>query len=230
LSVVRSNTLAAALAITRKDIAIEFRTRSAFFAAAVFALLAAVVFYFAWSPADVPVDVRAPGVIWVIFIFSGLLGLQRSFAVELTDRAIDGLLSSPVSRMSIFVGKMAANCLFLLGIQVVALPANILFFNVELGSWFFAFLLVLLLATLGMAAVGTLFSVMVVNTRLAELMMPMLSLPFFLPIVAMAASCTQLLMAGGTVAEIAAQLKVLVAFDLVFVSASAVVFPYTLED
>src|SRR5574337_1220396 len=81
------STLAAAWLIARKDLRIEFRTRTAFFAALVFALLAIVIFFFAWDPTAVAGIDLAPGVLWVIFTFAGLLGLQRSFSVELADRA-----------------------------------------------------------------------------------------------------------------------------------------------
>src|SRR5690606_31188874 len=101
--------------------------------------------------------VLAPGVIWVIFAFSGLLGLQRSFTVEVNDRAMDGLLGAPVSRVAIFGGKMAANSLFVLAVQCIAVPAVIIFYNLTPGVWVVALAGVLVLATIGMAAVGTLF-------------------------------------------------------------------------
>ena len=98
-----------ALLIARKDLAIEFRTRSAFLSVLVFALLGIVIFYFAWDPTAVSAVDLAPGVLWVIFTFSGLLGLHRSFGVEQEEGAIDGLLASPVSREAIFLGKAGAN-------------------------------------------------------------------------------------------------------------------------
>src|SRR5437764_8662897 len=115
--------------IARKDLAIEFRTRSAFFSAVIFALLGLVIFYFAWDPTAVSVTDLAPGVLWVIFTFSGLLGLHRSFGVESEDHAIDGLLASPNSREAIFLGKAVANLVFVASVQAIALPALALFYN-----------------------------------------------------------------------------------------------------
>src|SRR3954464_6274187 len=97
--------LGAALLVARKDLAIEFRTRTAFFSAMVFALLGLTIFYFAWDPTAVSALDLAPGVLWVIFTFSGLLGLQRSFGVEQADKAMDALLASPIERESIYLGK-----------------------------------------------------------------------------------------------------------------------------
>lgn len=222
-------TLGVALTIARKDLAIELRTRAAFLAAIVFALLAAAIFYFAWDPTAVSSLDLAPGVLWVIFTFSGLLGLNRSFAVELADRAIDGLLVAPISREAIFLGKALANLVFVAGVEVVAIPAVVLLYNVPLGRAAWAVAAIGILAAVGLVAIGTLFSAMAANTRLAELLLPMLALPFFLPVVTAAAQATALLIAGRPVAEVAGWIRLLAAFDLVFGSACTVAYPLTIE-
>ena len=222
--------LRAALLVARKDLAIEYRTRSAFFSAVVFALLAIVIFYFSWDPTAVAAMDLAPGVLWVIFTFSGLLGLHRSFGVEQQDRAMDALLAAPVDREAVFLGKALANLLFVLAVQAVAMPAVALFYNVPMTRAWLALAGIAALAAIGLVAVGTLFSAMAVNTRLAELLLPMLSLPFFVPIVMPAAQATARLLAGRPVTEAYAWLKILLAFDIVFVVACTLAFPFTIED
>ena len=216
--------------IARKDLTIEFRTRSAFFSAVVFALLAIVIFYFAWDPTGVAAIDLAPGVLWVIFIFSGLLGMHRSFGVEQPDRAIDGLIASPGSRESIFLGKAIASLVFVAAVQAIAIPAVGLFYNLPLGDIAAPLAGIAFLAAIGLVAVGTLFSAMAVNTRLAELLLPMLALPFFVPIVLPAAQATAKLMSGRPVGDAFAWLKLLVAFDIVFVVACTLAYPFTLEE
>jgi len=217
--------------VARKDLVIEFRTRSAFLAALVFALLAVVIFRFSWDPTAVAAIDLAPGVLWVIFVFSGLLGLHRSFGVEQADRAMDGLLAAPVSREALFLGKALANLLFVAGVQGIAIPAVALFYDLPVGGGVLAgILLVAAMAAVGLVAVGTLFSAMTVNTRLAELLLPMLALPFFVPVVTPAAMATARLLAGRPVAEMAGLLKMLGAFDMIFVVACTLAFPFTLED
>ena len=216
--------------IARKDLAIEFRTRSAFFSAVVFSLLAIVIFYFAWDATAVAAIDLAPGVLWVIFTFSGLLGMHRSFGVEQPDRAIDGLLASPVARESIFLGKAIASLVFVAAIQVVAIPAVGLFYNLPLLDVAAPLAGIAFLAAVGLVAVGTLFSAMAVNTRLAELLLPMLALPFFVPIVLPAAQATAKLMSGRPVGDAVAWLKLLVAFDIVFIVACTLAYPFTLEE
>ena len=222
--------LFAAWLIARKDLSIEFRTRSAFFSAVVFALLGLVIFYYAWDPTAVTATDLAPGVLWVIFTFSGLLGLHRSFGVEAADHAIDGLLASPVSREAIFLGKAIANLIFVGAVQAIAIPALALFYNLPIGSVAGPLIAIAILAAIGLVAVGTLFSAMAVNTRLAELLLPMLALPFFVPIVIAAAQATAKLLSGRPVVEIGAWLKLLLAFDIVFVAACTLAYPFTVED
>jgi len=225
-----ADTLYGAWLIARKDLAIEFRTRSAFFSAVIFALLGLVIFYFAWDPTAVTVTDLAPGVLWVIFTFSGLLGLHRSFGVETDDHAIDGLLASPVSREAIFLGKAIANLIFVVVVQMIAIPALVLFYNLPLGHIAAPLIGIAILAAVGLVAIGTLFSAMAVNTRLAELLLPMLSLPFFVPIVIAASQSTAKLLTGRPVAEVGAWLKLLVAFDIVFVALCTLAYPFTVDD
>src|SRR5437867_10999656 len=216
--------------IARKDLAIEFRTRSAFLSAVVFSLLGLVIFYYAWDPTAVTVPDLAPGVLCVIFTFSGLLGLHRSFGVETDDHAIDGLLASPVSREAIFLGKAIANLIFVVVVQMIAIPALVLFYNLPLGHIAAPLIGIAILAAVGLVAIGTLFSAMAVNTRLAELLLPMLSLPFFVPVVMAAAQSTTQLLIDRPLAEAWPWLKILIAYDIVFLTACTLAFPYTLEE
>jgi heme exporter protein B len=223
-------TLGAAWLVARKDLAIEFRTRTAFFSALVFAVLALCIFYFAWDESIITPAQRAPGVLWVVLAFSALLGLQRSFSIEEHDRGIDALLVSPISREAIYLGKATGNLLFLCAIQVVTIPALALFYNLPVGRPLLVVTGIVLLAMIGIVAIGTLFSAMAVNTRLAELLLPMLSLPFFVPILMNAAQATTRVLAERPLSESWPWLKILIGFDIVFVVACTLAFPFTLEE
>jgi heme exporter protein B len=224
------STLAAAWIIARKDLAIEFRTRSAFMSAALLSLLAIVIFFFTWDATAVtPIDI-APGVMWVTFTFSGILGLHRSFGVEAQERAMDALLVAPVPREAIFLGKALANLVFVVGVQLVAIPAVALFYNLPIGETWLALTGVMLLASVGLVCIGTLFAGITANTRMAELLLPVLALPFFVPIVLPAAQATAQLLAGRPLSDALSWLRILLAFDLVFLYACTLAFPFTLED
>jgi len=222
--------LRAAWIVASKDLAIELRTKSAFLSVLVFALLGLVIFFFAWDPTAVPAIDLAPGVLWVTFTFAGLLGLHRSFGVEMEDRGIDALLVAPVDREAIYLGKALANTVFVGAVLVIAVPAVAIFYNLPIDRAVVALGVVALLAAIGLVAVGTLFSAMAVNTRMAELLLPMLSLPFFVPVVLTSAQASTQLLAGRPLAEALPWLKILVAFDIVFAVACTVAFPHTIEE
>jgi len=222
--------LAASWIVARKDLAIELRTRSAFLSVVMFALLGLVIFFFAWDSTAVSSLDLAPGVLWVTFTFAGLLGLHRSFGIELEDRAIDALLIAPIERESIYAGKAIANTIFVSAVLVIAVPALALFYNLPFGRSIVVLGVVAVLASIGLVAIGTLFSAMAVNTRMAELLLPMLSLPFFVPIVLSSAQASTRLLANRPFAEVLPWLKILIGFDIVFAVACTVAFPYTLEE
>lgn len=217
------------LAIASKDMLIELRSRSVILSALAFALLSITIFFFAWDPTAVASIDLAPGVLWVIFTFSGLLGLHRSFGVEQPTRAMDALLAAPVDREAIFLGKLIANLAFVLLVQAISLPAVALLYNVPMTGFVAPLIGVILLASLGLVAVGTLFSSMAVSTRLAELLLPLLALPFFVPVILPAAQATARLMGGRALSEVAGYIQILAAFDVIFLVVCTLLYPYTLE-
>ncbi len=222
--------MAVAWMIARKDLAIEYRTRSAFFASLVFSLLGVSIFYMVWDPTAVrPIDV-APGVLWTIFAFAGMLGLHRAFGLELQTRAMDGLLLAPIPREAIFLGKALANLVYVSSVLAITIPAVVLFYNLEFGSGLLILGGIGLLAALGLVTVGTLFSSMTVHTRFAELLLPMLALPFFIPVVVPAAQASAKLLVGADLATVMPWVQLLVAFDLMFGVACVLAFPFTIED
>lgn len=222
--------LAVALMIARKDLAIEYRTRSAFFSSLVFSLLGVSIFYMVWDPTSVrPIDV-APGVLWTIFAFAGMLGLHRAFALELQTRAMDGLLLAPIPREAIFLGKALANLAYVSAVLAITIPAVVLFYNLDFGSGLLILGGIGVLAAVGLVTVGTLFSSMTVHTRFAELLLPMLALPFFIPVVVPAAQASAKLLVGADLHTVMPWIQVLVAFDLMFGVACVLAFPFTIED
>lgn len=223
-------TLEVALLIARKDLAIEYRTRSAFFSSLVFSLLGVSIFYMVWDPSAVrPIDI-APGVLWTIFAFAGMLGLHRAFGLELQTRAMDGLLLAPVSREAIFLGKALSNLVYVSAVLAITIPAVVIFYNLEFGSGLLILGGIGVLAAIGLVTVGTLFSSMTVHTRFAELLLPMLALPFFIPVVVPAAQASAKLLVGADLVTVMPWVQVLVAFDLMFGVACVLAFPFTIED
>ncbi len=223
------STLRAAMVIAGKDLRVEWRERSSLMSAITFAVLSLTLFFFAWDSTTVASIDIAPGVLWVIFTFAGLLGLHRSFGVEQPTRGMDALLAAPIDREAIFLGKAIANLVFLSLVQLVTVPAMTVLYNVPIGSVIGPLAAVIFLAAIGVVTIGTLFSSMAVNTRLAELLLPLLALPFFVPIVIAAAQMTAIVLMGRPMSEAGAYLRLLVAYDVVAVGLCTLVYPSLIE-
>ncbi|MGH8699541.1 MAG: heme exporter protein CcmB, partial [Burkholderiales bacterium] len=167
--------------IARKDLRLEFRSRTAILSTLVFTVLVLVVLNFGRDPTAVaPLDL-APGVLWVTFTFAAMLALNRAFQIELENQALDGLLLAPVGAASLYWGKLIANLAFVAVVEAVGLPTFVLLFDVPVAHALLPLVGVIALATIGFVAVGTLFSAMVIRTRFAELLLPVLLLPFLVP-------------------------------------------------
>jgi len=223
-------TLRHAWIIGRKDLLLEFRSRTAILSAVVFTALVLVIFEFGRDPTAVATLDLAPSILWVTFSFAAMLGLNRAFQSELENQALDGLLLSPVSRVSLYWGKLLANLAFVAVVELVGLLLFTLFFNVPVGRILAPLLGVIALATIGFIAVGTLFSAMVIRTRFAELMLPVLLLPFLIPPLVGAVQVTAKLLAGRPLSEVGGWLRLLLAYDIVFVSLASILFPSTVTE
>lgn len=216
--------------IAAKDLRLEFRSRTAFLSSLVFTALVLAIFNFARDPTVLSGTDLAPGILWITFCFAGLLGLNRAFALERENRTLDGLLLAPVDRTALYLGKALANLVFVGTVEAVALPLFALFFNVPLLPVLGPLLAVVALATVGFVAIGTLLSAIAVNTRFAELMLPVLMLPFLVPPITAAVQMTSRVFAARPFAEVSAWLKLLIGYDIVVVLAAFLVFEYTLDE
>jgi heme exporter protein B len=199
------------MAILRKDLIRELRTREMLVSMFLFVMLALVIFHYAFGvDEDTDLTYFTGGMLWVTFIFSALLGLNRSFAQEKDEQCLDGLLLCPVDRVTIFFAKMTGNLVFLLIIQAVSVPVFTLFFIV-----------VLLLADLGICTIGTLLATISMNTRARDLLLPIVFLPLIVPVLIAAVSATTGIFADGAdLGDLAARLGFLLAFDAVFMVAA----------
>ena len=164
-------------ALARKDLVLELRARDTLPAMLLFVISTLVVFHFV-LPGDTS-DRAAAGLLWVALIFTALLGLSRAFAAEGEQGVIDGLVLAPSDRSAIWLGKALSILVFLGLAEVVALPAFALFFGAVDG----ALVAGVVLADLGIAAVGTLLAAMATASRSRELLLPLLFLPLAIPIV-----------------------------------------------
>lgn len=221
--------LAQAWAVARKDLMLEARSRDRLVASCTFAVLVAVVFSFALDPA-VRARSIAGAMLWVTVLFAGTLAMGRAFAVEREADAMTGVLAAPVDRSALFLGKWLASLAVVLLTEAVIFPVFALFFGLSFGGSLWALAGVVVLATLGFIALGTLFGAMAAHTRFGESLLPVLLLPLMIPVVIFAAAATQRLMVGRPVAEVVSQMRVLAAFDLIFIFVCMAAFGAVMEE
>jgi heme exporter protein B len=215
-------------AITRKDILSEFRAREIIVSVLMFVLLVIIIFNFAFGSAPGVMNAAAAGMLWVTFTFAGVLSLNRSFIIEKEEGCLEGLMVAPISRDIIYAGKMLSSLIFLLVVEIIALPIFAFLFNLNVLT--IEIITVTLLATLGFVSCGTLFSALAVKTKARELVLPILFLPIVVPVILGAVKATGLVLEGQSWNAIRDWLLVMGAFDIIFFIVSFWIFSFVIEE
>jgi heme exporter protein B len=213
-----------------KDLLVEARGRETVLAGAVFALLVLVIFNFAFDLRVENVAAVAPGVLWVTITFVGVLSLGRAFARERDRRTLDGLLLAPVDRSALYLAKVLTSIASMLVVEVVALPVFIGLFNLAVDLPLL--MLALVLGTIGLAGVGTLFAAIAAHTRAREVLLPLLLFPIQVPVILATVKSTSaaIRVPGLDPPEVGQWLGLLVAFDALFLGLSVLLFDYAIEE
>jgi heme exporter protein B len=217
-------------AVVWKDLSAELRSRELLSAMLIFALLVILIFNFALDldPATRRQSTITSGVLWVIFVFAGTLGLNRSMAIEKDRGCLDGLLLAPVDRSAIYFGKALGNLVFMLMVELIVLPIYSLLYNVNLFNP--GLLLVILLGSIGYVAVGTLLAAMAVQARTRDILLPILLFPVVLPVILAAVKASTGFLDGSEMDVIRPWLNLLIAYDIIFSAVAFMVFDYVVEE
>ena len=218
-----------ALAVLWKDLLTEWRSRDRLVAMAVFALLVVVIFHFALPEGTGrQVASNAPGLLWVAYVFTALIGLSRSFSQELENDALSGLALAPGERGWVFLGKAVANFAMIGTVQAMTATAFGLVFGLDLGPIALELAAITALGTAGICGVGTLIAAMAVRTRFGEVLMPILLLPTLVPVIVGAVNGTEHLLETTRIPFDAVQLLIVV--DATYLITSFLCFEYVLDE
>jgi heme exporter protein B len=212
-----------------KDLLVERRSKETLNALFFFSLLLLFVFQFALGPDRERLAATLPGLLWLGFILAGLLGLGRTFVLERENDCWEGLLLAPGDKSAIYVGKLAGNLLLMLVVEAMLLALFVIFFNLEIAAALPGLALVVLLGTVGLAAVGTLFAAMTAQVRARELLFPVLLLPVQVPVLLGTVKATEAVLLGEPLGAVAHWLKLLAAADVIYVAAGVLTFDFLLE-
>ena len=228
-----------AMALVRKDLLTERRSKAAFNAMAFFAAMVLFIFSFALGP-DAPGMVAEtgvtllqylwPGLLWVSIFFTGILALGRSFQVEMESGGMEALRLYPGDKKAIYVGKLAANLIVLAAMELLLVPLSAILYNIDLWSKLPALLGVIALGSLGFAAVGTFYAALTANLRARDVMLPVLLFPIMVPVVVAAVKATTLIVRGDPMGELWTWLRILGLIDLVLLTVCTLTFEFAIED
>lgn len=219
------------VAVLKKDILLELRGKESLSLMMFFSLLMLVIFHFTLDINRTEASSMAPGLLWVIFSFSGVLGMGRAAAAERDEDAYLNIVFSPASVGGFFIGKVLSNLLFLLIMEAVTIVLYAVLFDYE------QLILLLpriappiLLGTVGFSIVGTFFSFISSATKYGETLLPFLYLPLVLPIIVGGVTSMEAVLGGKDVLEVGKWLRALAVFDVIYLTLSLLLFEQVLKD
>lgn len=213
------------LAIIRKDLRAELRSKELVSTMVLFTLLSVLVFSFALELDRTARQELVNGILWVTLVFASILGLNRSLATERELGGMDAMMIAPIPRMAIYIGKMVGNFLFVLVVGLVLLPIMTILYNITLIQ--IPLLVTMLLGTFGLSAIGTLLAAMTAQTRSRETLLPIAMLPVIIPLLLVVIAAASAVM-GDENAWV--WIGVLVLVDMVYAVLGLILFEYVIED
>lgn len=216
-------------AIARKDMITELRAKSGFSSVASLGVTILILLGLALGPDAQALRDAAVGAVWLALLFSGVLAFNRSFQMELESGALDALLLYPGPRWTIFAGKLLGNLIFLSLIVVIVLAAGIVFFNVSIPAGWPSLVGVLALGVLGLSVLGTFYASMASRSRAREVLLPLLLFPMLVPVLLAAVTASKVILGADLMHEAGPWIRLLAAYDLIFLIATFMAFEHVIE-
>lgn len=216
-------------AVVWKDLTAERRSKAGFNSVAALGVTILVLFGFALGPDTQALRDAAAGALWLAALFAGVMAFNRSYQVEIETGALEQLLLYPGARWTLFVGKLVANFLFVGLMLAIVVPVGIVLFQVSVPAAWPSLLLILLLGAIGLVVLGTFYAAMASRSRAREVLLPLLLFPMLVPVLLAAMQASKVLLAGDMMHEAGAWMKMLVAYDIIFLLATLLAFEHVIE-
>ena len=216
-------------AIARKDLTTEFRSKAGFHSVASLGVTILILLGLALGPDTEALRQAAVGAVWLAMLFSGVLAFNRSFQVELDSGALESLLQYPAPRWTIFAGKLLGNLTFVTLMVVIVVTVGSVLFGVRIPDDWAALLGVLALGIIGLVVLGTFYASMASRSRAREVLLPLLLFPMLVPVLLAATTASKALLGADLMHEAGAWVRLLVAFDLIFLIATFLAFDHVID-
>ncbi|HOV31708.1 MAG TPA: heme exporter protein CcmB [Anaerolineaceae bacterium] len=220
--------LSTAWVLVWKDLVQEWRSRDVLTSMFAFAVLSLFIFNYALELSPINRAEIAPGLIWVVMVFAGTLGLNRSFAAEQDQGSFEGLMMAVPELSVIYLAKMITNLLMMFGLAILVIPIYSLLYNQSLFD--LRFFGILMLGAWGYSAAGTLISSMTVQTRMRDLLLPVLLFPLLLPVNMAVVKSGSAIIAASSVPEFQSWINLLLVYDVIMTVVSILVFEYVIRE
>jgi heme exporter protein B len=215
--------------LLRKDLRLELRRRDSLLTMFFFGTLLLFVFHFAFDLAPDRVAEMAPALLWLAFLFTGTLGLAQLFQAERDNHCLDALLMSPLDRGALFLAKTGFNLVLMLLVEIVVMPLFWILFNLNSWNLLPQLFLVTLLGTVGFCVLGTLMSAITLRARARELLLPLVLFPLMIPVILATIRCMENVMLTGALGEASSWLRLLLGFDVIFLTLGVLLFDWVIE-
>lgn len=216
-------------AIARKDVTTELRAKAGFNSVASLGVTILVLLGLALGPDAQALRDAAVGAVWLALLFSGVLAFNRSFQVELESGALEPLLLYPGPRWTIFAGKLLGNLIFLTLMVAIVVTAGVVLFAVRIPASWPSLLGVLALGVVGLTVLGTFYASMASRSRAREVLLPLLLFPMLVPVLVAATTASKALLGADLMHDAGAWIKMLAAYDLIFLIATFLAFEHVIE-
>ena len=212
-----------------KDLRLELRRRDSVLTMFFFGTLLLFVFHFSFDVAPDKMAEMAPALLWLAFLFTGTLGLAQLFQSERENHCLDALLLSPLDRGALFLAKSAFNLLLMMAVEIVVMPLFWILFNLSSWNLLPQLFLVTLLGTLGFCVLGTIMAALTLRARARELLLPLVLFPLMIPVLLATIRCMETILRTGTWAEALPWLRLLIGFDVIFLTLGVLLFDWVTE-
>jgi heme exporter protein B len=213
-----------------KDLRLEVRRRESLLTMFFFGALLLFVFHFSFDLPPDRVAALTPGLLWLSFLFTGTLGLAQLFNAERENHCLDALLISPLDRAAFFLAKTGFNLVLMVVVEIVVIPLFWILFNLPAWNLLPRLFLITLLGTVGFCALGTLLAAMTLRARARELLLPLVLFPLMIPVILATIRCMESVLRTGALGDAAPWLRLLLGFDVIFLTAGVLIFDWVIEN
>jgi heme exporter protein B len=212
-----------------KDLLLEVRRRDSLLTMFFFGTLLLFVFHFSFDLPPDKVAEMAPALLWLAFLFTGTLGLTQLFQVERENHTLEALLLSPLDRGALFLAKSCFNLLLMSLVELVVMPLFWILFNLQGWNLLPQLFLVTLLGTVGFCVLGTMMSAITLRARARELLLPLVLFPLMIPVILATIRCMEGIMSAEEVGAAGSWLRLLLGFDVIFLTVGILIFDQVIE-